>query len=111
MSILIIARYVHEEKSGRMAHHGTTQEADEPIHGIGGVRTREDGATEPVTDEEKERVLQSDSSSEGQVPVNEASGVIVDPEKGRDLNIIDWWAASDPEVCYISFLLPRRLYS
>lgn len=82
-----------------MAHHGTTEEPDEPIHGIGGVRTRENGTTEPVTDAEKEKALDSDSSSSAeQVAINEASGVKVDPEKGRDVNIIDWWDPKDTEV-------------
>ena len=79
-----------------MAHHGTTEDTDESIYGIGGVRTREDGYTEPISDPEKERELGSESSSE--TAVNEASGVKVDPEKGRDLNVIDWWGEKDPEV-------------
>ena len=86
-----------------MAHHGTTEDTGEPIHGIGGVRTREDGYTEPVTDPEKEQALDSDSSSRTGIEqdVNDASGVKVDPEKGRDLNIIDWWGSDDSEVRYI----------
>lgn len=81
-----------------MAHHGNTDDTGESIHGLGGVRTRENGVTEPVTEAEMEKVLDSDSSSELRVPVNEASGVKVDPEKGRDLSIIDWYGPNDPEV-------------
>ena len=91
-------RYVNEEKSARMAHHGTTEDDGESIHGIGGVRTREDGITEPVTDPEKEKALDSESSSDKELPINEASGVRVDAEKGRDLNVIDWWGPTDSEV-------------
>ena len=81
-----------------MAHHGTTEDTGESIHGIGGVRTREDGVTEPVTEPEKEKELESESSSEKDATINEASGVKVDPEKGRDANIIDWWGSNDSEV-------------
>ncbi|KAI9669862.1 MAG: hypothetical protein M1831_006897 [Alyxoria varia] len=30
---------------------------------------------------------------------NEFSGVEIDPEKGRDVDIVDWYGADDPEVC------------
>lgn len=92
------------------ASSGTTEppEDDESVHGIGGVRTRENGVTEPVTDPEKERELTA-NSSESSSPTrsrafdpdagyNEASGVNIDEEKGRDLSIIDWYGPDDPEV-------------
>lgn len=112
-------KYVDEEKSGRMAHHGTVEAhgddsdtEERPVYGIGGVRTREDGTTEPInpqtskpedSDLEKESPEDSEHSSPTRVDesepatYNEASGVKIDPEKGRDLNIVDWWGPKDPE--------------
>jgi len=75
-------KYVNREKSGHMAHHG---------------------APEPPQDEENEtthEMAQRDrhlSASSSQTQVNEASGVRVDPEKGRDKHVIDWYGAEDPQ--------------
>ena len=101
--------FVDEEKSGRMAHHGTTElhgddldTEDRPTHGIGGVRTREDGMTEPV-DPRTGEPQDSEHSSRTRVsgnengPYNEASGVKIDAEKGKDTSIIEWWGPDDPE--------------
>lgn len=86
-------KFVNEEKSGYAAHHGTTQpHADDSdteewtSGGIGGVRTR-DGQRG------------SDFSGETQVEegVNQASGRKIDPEKGRDIHIVDF-LEHDPEV-------------
>lgn len=32
--------------------------------------------------------------------VNTASGRRVDPEKGRDIHLVDWYGPDDPEVCF-----------
>jgi DHA1 family multidrug resistance protein-like MFS transporter len=79
-------KYVNQEKSGYMAHHGTTdapEEESEELQNATGVRDRN-----------------SRSSSNTQVgdDHNEASGVKVDPEKGRDKHVIDWYGPEDPQV-------------
>lgn len=83
-------KYVNEEKSGYLAHHGDTNppEDETALNGVQGVRTREEN---------------SQNSSRTQLPDdgnthNEASGVMVDPEKGRDKHIIDWYGPEDPDV-------------
>lgn len=100
-------KYVNEDKSANAAHHGTIAppEDDESIHGVGGVRTREDGITEPVdsrTGKDGDRRASSSSSSGTRFgekgTYNEASGAKIDKEKGRDLNVIDWEGDNDPEV-------------
>lgn len=107
-------RYVNEEASGHLAHHGTIEPEDkgekgekdsdeddssEQQHPIGGVRTRDEydkmgdqGSSSSQSEKEKTR-LPDDGT------VNIPSGVKIDPEKGRDAVVIDWWGPNDPEVC------------
>lgn len=103
-------KYVHQEKSGFMAHHGTTDAPDEhapELEEAHGVRSREDN--------------RSNASSHTHVPdgVNEASGVKVDTEKGKDKHVIDWYGPEDSqnprnwsrpkkffvtfEICFLTF--------
>jgi DHA1 family multidrug resistance protein-like MFS transporter len=79
-------KYVHEEKSGYMAHHGTAEppeEESEDLNNARGVRARD-----------------SDSSVRTEVGdgYNVASGAKVDPEKGKDKHVIDWYGDDDPQV-------------
>lgn len=81
-------QYVHKEKSGYMAHHGTAEppeEESEELSQMRGVRTRE--------------ANDSETSSRTHVGegFNEGSGVRVDPEKGKDKNVIDWDGPNDPQ--------------
>lgn len=85
-------KYVNQEKSGFMAHHGTTdapEEKSEELNNARGIRERE----------------ASQSSDRTQVPDghNDASGVKVDTEKGKDKNVIDWFSDTDSQVS--SYLL------
>merc|ERR1711881_98582 len=93
-------RVVNEEKSGYMAHHGTTEphgdDSDaEDGQGLGGVRTREEKGNDK-DDDPSDRPR--DSSQDTQVPDghNHVSGVKIDPEKGRDVHLIDF-LPNDPE--------------
>jgi MFS transporter, DHA1 family, multidrug resistance protein len=85
-------KYVNEKKSGYLAHHGDTSPtgdgSEDELSGAHGLRTREAG---------------SGSSSQDQLPddgntYNEASGVRVDTEKGKDQHVIDWYGPDDPDV-------------
>jgi DHA1 family multidrug resistance protein-like MFS transporter len=85
-------KFVNEEKSGYMSHHGDTSPPEdgsgEELRGVRGVRTRE---------------ADSETSSKTEVPMdgntfNEASGVRVDPEKGKDKHVIDWYGPEDADV-------------
>ena len=77
--------YINAEKSERIARtgstHTTSNETDSPPSRLHGY---------------------SPASSETQVdrelPINSASGAPVDPEKGRNLDIVDWYGLDDPEV-------------
>jgi DHA1 family multidrug resistance protein-like MFS transporter len=82
-------RYVNQEKSGFVAHHGNTQEPGEEVEELSrvrGIRER-DGHD-------------SETSSHTRVGEghNEASGVRVDTEKGKDAHVIDWDGPDDPQV-------------
>ena len=86
-------KYVSHEKSGYAAYHGSTQapenkdEIDE-LAQTHGVRNR-DG-----------RDSETSSRTVGN-GVNEASGLKVDPEKGKDLHVIDWYGPDDAQVCLL----------
>jgi DHA1 family multidrug resistance protein-like MFS transporter len=94
-------KYVHEKKSGNAAHHGhigargdDSDTEDRPISGLGGVGTRD----EPIGSHPL-----SSASSQTQVPddvhtYNIASGVRVDPEKGKDIHVVDWYGSDNPNV-------------
>ena len=70
-------QYMSDEKTRRIAHHGHA-EPDESSPGS------EDS---------------SRSHAGGNQPINEPTGEPVDPEKGRDINVVDWFDENDPEVC------------
>ncbi|CAA9958331.1 hypothetical protein P3342_003190 [Pyrenophora teres f. teres] len=104
-------KYVSHEKSGYAAYHGRThppedhaEEALRELTQAHGVRSRERH--------------DSDTTAVGE-GINEASGVRVDPEKGKDLHVIDWYGPDDPqnprnwsrwkryfvtfEICFLTF--------
>jgi DHA1 family multidrug resistance protein-like MFS transporter len=101
---------VDEEKSGYMAHHGTTdphgEDSDlEDAQGIGGVRTREDRwslESKPPMGERENSSSSQDTRVENGARINHASGVKVDPEKGKDVHLIEF-LENDPEVCTAPF--------
>src|SRR5690242_14813733 len=71
-------KYVNQEKSGYVAHHGSTappEEESEELREARGMREREGSES---------------SQTEVGEDYNYASGVRVDREKGRDQHVIDW---------------------
>jgi DHA1 family multidrug resistance protein-like MFS transporter len=116
----IWTKFVNEKQSGYLAHHGTTdppEDGEEP-ETLGGIRTREE--------QSNEKRSESNSSSQTRVGeghnVNRASGVKVDSEKGKDLEVISWYGDADPEnpqnwslpkKCFVTFeicLLTTSIY-
>lgn len=93
-------QYLNEEKSAYIAHHGTTEppvdESQQELQGARGIRTR-DAQGDSATDS-RESMATEDT-------YNEASGVRVDQEKGRDKNVVDWYGPNDPEVPAHSILV------
>jgi len=86
-------KYVHQEKTARMATHGHTGEVDEE------KETESNGEAGDANTASSESADTGGSQSGTQ---NEVTGVRVDPEKGKDVNIVDWFGPEDPEVIYFS---------
>ena len=79
-------RYIHDDKTLRMAHHGHTGKEEV-------AADRPDGSQIP-------QATSRDSSTtrhESNVQTN-ALGHPIDPEKGRDTNVVDWYGEDDSEV-------------
>ncbi|KJX93934.1 caffeine resistance protein 5 [Zymoseptoria brevis] len=102
----IYTRYLDEKKSGYLAHHGDTnppKDGEEPEWAaLGGARTRE----------EKRRSSSRSSRTEVGDDVNHASGVKVDPEKGKNVDVVGWYGDNDTEnpqnwglfkKCFVTF--------
>lgn len=90
-------KYANQEKSGNMARHGAVG----PPENSENETAPELASAQGVRDRERD----SRSSSQTQVAegVNAASGVRVDPEKGRDKHVIDWYGDDDPQVRLSSY--------
>src|ERR1700712_721009 len=118
----IWTRYIDEKKSGYLAHHGDTNPPEDgtDMSGIGGVRTRDDQfRLEAPANRRSMARSGSDSSSRTRVGgsaanVNHASGIKIDPEKGRDLHMVSWYGPDDPGklLCHaaarLAMLIVRR---
>jgi DHA1 family multidrug resistance protein-like MFS transporter len=92
-------KYISHEKSAYMAYHGSVTapenagEIDE-LTQAHGIRSREQGNDSDTS---------SRTVGDG---INEASGVRVDPEKGKDIHVVDWYGPDDPQVCcHLSYAL------
>lgn len=99
-------QFINKEQSGFAAHHGNTEREDCDPEKMDTVDNRDP----PSNEKDREN---SDTSSGHDIPdkpedvpkgYNQASGVKIDPEKGRDLNIVDWNGPDDPEVCPLPLL-------
>ncbi|TVY15903.1 Caffeine resistance protein 5 [Lachnellula arida] len=92
-------RYIDKEKSGRMAHHGHTAEEEKNEENSG---SNDDVSDQRQTAAEHNQPSSSRDTSDTRVGSqdqqrNDPSGVIVDPEKGRDVSIVTWYGADDSE--------------
>jgi DHA1 family multidrug resistance protein-like MFS transporter len=106
-------RYIDEKKSGYLAHHGDTNPPEDgtDMEGIGGVRTREDEFTlQPPPGRHDPIRTPSESSSKTRVGdehanINNASGIRVDSEKGRDIHLVSWYGPNDPGMAALTTTL------
>lgn len=80
-------KYVNQEKSGYVAHHGDTSPPEEDVEELREAR----GV--------REREASEDAQTEVGDEYNHASGVKIDQEKGKDQHVIDWYGPDDPQVC------------
>lgn len=89
-------RYTNIEKSSRLAYHGRTGSVDIP-----------DGDTLRGSSESAgagARRIPSSAWWHRGLQYQGLTGTRIDPEKGKDVYLVDWWDENDPEVC-ITFLL------
>ncbi|THX26755.1 putative caffeine resistance protein 5 [Aureobasidium pullulans] len=82
-------KFINREKSGNMARYG---QPNPP----------EDEEKEEKQDDNQDRSRHNSESSDPTLrgegtTMNSASGKAVDPEKGKDVNLVDWWGPNDPE--------------
>lgn len=96
-------RYIHHEKSSNMARHGQTAVPEELKDEEKGEQSNDNNEQRPVGEERNQDRHRNSSDtrvgSYDNTRRNEASGTVVDPEKGRDLTIVHWFGDNDPEVC------------
>ena len=76
-------KYIHEEKTARMAHHGHTEEEEDKDEG-GMRQNSSEGSSRTRLEEE---------------PRHNDIGMKIDPEKGKDWSIVHF-EENDPEVHY-----------
>lgn len=87
-------QFVDEGLSGNLAHHGhigphgeDSDTEDRPAQGLGGIGTRD---AQDKNDKEKPQSTDTSRTRTSNEGYNEASGVKIDPEKGRDIYLITW---------------------
>jgi MFS transporter, DHA1 family, multidrug resistance protein len=98
----IWTNYIDKKKSAYLADHGDTSPPDNvSLSGLEGVRTRENEySLFPPSHMWQLKRLQDYNSRVTTERINKASGVKVDPEKGRDIDLVTWYGDDDPEnVC------------
>ncbi|PVI02030.1 MFS general substrate transporter [Periconia macrospinosa] len=85
-------KYINEEKSGYLAHHGNTQPPEEgqDLNTARGIRTGEANNTTSSFSSSGTHLPEKDNP-------NGTNGVGLDPEKGVDRAVIDWYGPDDPE--------------
>lgn len=76
-------RFINNEKSGNMARYGQPNPPEDK---------EDDQSRTRHNSESSGRTLRGEDAT-----VNEASGKPVDPEKGKDVTLVDWWGPNDPE--------------
>ena len=95
-------KYVHVEKSANVAKHGqTTPPEDEKDDKQDNEKDDSNSDDNDNQRPHKRSRTGSQSSASTAVqedtPVHELSGTKIDQEKGKDVNIVDWWGPEDTE--------------
>lgn len=101
----LIEKYINIEKSGNLARTGTTQSS-------GAEKEKE---VEPLSDSSSTHTRDSANTSTSTIHdpnalVNVPSGQPVDPERGRDGHVVDWYGPDDPENP-MNWSRPRKFYA
>ncbi|KAK6087022.1 multidrug resistance protein [Seiridium cupressi] len=87
-------KYVHSEKSANIAHHGQI-EAPEPSSQENLANGERDES--PYPRDSSATAVDHDTVANGERSRH------VDPEKGKDYYIVDWYGPNDPEKFFVTF--------
>ena len=102
----VASRYYNTEKTRNIARYGTTtvpekaeqeeeSNAESPPESTNASKERQHDSGASDSDESQSTRIQMDRQ------VSNVTGTPVDPEKGRDLTVVDWDGPNDPEVISI----------
>ena len=97
----LIEKYINPEKSANLARTGTTQSKppqQEQKHETEKEKEYEATPQPRSANSRNSSDTQVDRPEQDNVLVNVPSGVRVDPEKGRDGHVVDWYGPDDPDV-------------
>ncbi|KAJ4515578.1 GTPase-activating protein [Exophiala dermatitidis] len=90
-------KYINREKSANVATHGTTAPVSPEEQKDAEIRPWNDGNELATPQSSPSSGSSSTILEDGEQIVNIASNQKVDPEKGRDADIVDWYGPDDPE--------------
>jgi DHA1 family multidrug resistance protein-like MFS transporter len=95
-------KHISSEKSGNLARTGSTQPKKDPKQ-----EKDQEGLQDPLqkTSSQSSSSTQVDDTEQPNDLVNVSSGVRVDPEKGRDGHVVDWYGDDDPEVMHLTLYI------
>lgn len=112
--------FVNHKKTHNMARHGQPNEPEKEEmdgdtseqNGLGPIEDARDGRDNeilqpqthglgPVADARRESRRSSDTRVADDH--NDLTGTRIDPEKGKDMYIVDWYDENDPEVCTCNY--------
>jgi len=95
----LVREFINEKKSGHLAHHGDSEppEDGQSVEGLGGVRTREGHDVQAPRQDREGSGSSGTLTGEQDVTYNQASGVPVDSEKGKDIHLVTWTGPDDAD--------------
>jgi DHA1 family multidrug resistance protein-like MFS transporter len=96
-------QYIHHEKSANMARYGQVDVPESNNEEGEQSNDNNSGDQRPIGNERNQDHRHRNSSdtrvgSQDNTRRNDASGAVIDSEKGRDLTIVHWFGDNDPEV-------------
>lgn len=89
-------RSVNHEKSNHMADHGTTEEEKKDEKET--KESSDDDSESQPTPQRSPSRNSSDTEVNNDQQKHEITGKKIDSEKGKDINVVDWYDENDPEV-------------
>lgn len=92
-------RYINEDKSANMADHCKTEVPESELSGQHQGGTSRTRPSFPGRSSSAANGVESGQYTRHALRNKSESPRRVDPEKGRDVYLVDWYGPDDPEVC------------